>query len=148
MSKNLTTCNIINTLTGRETLAAIGAIVAKHEDPVFARFVREFQDPTADLNASWRSDWWDGATKADHALYFRIRNTWMYGPVGGAVNVPTGSRRMAELERRGRPSFVGAAKAFHDRLHKNGKVTWLLDTVSADAAMFMAEDLNDAIRGC
>jgi|TARA_R110002124_G_scaffold187884_3_gene355154 hypothetical protein len=34
------------------------------------------------------------------------------------------------------------------RLHKNGKVTWLLDTVSADAAMFMAEDLNDAIRGC
>tara|TARA_R110000824_G_scaffold391164_1_gene588779 strand:+ start:1620 stop:1976 length:357 start_codon:yes stop_codon:yes gene_type:complete len=115
MSKNLTTCNIINTLTGRETLAAIGAIVAKHEDPVFARFVSEFQDPTADLNASWRSDWWDGATKADHALYFRIRNTWMYGPVGGAVNVPTGSRRMAELERRGRPSFVGAAKAFHDR---------------------------------
>jgi len=115
MSKNLTTRNIINTLTGGETLAAIGAIVAEHKDPVFARFVSEFQDPTANLHASWRSDWWDGASEADHALYFRIRNTWMFGPVGEPVNVPTGSPRMAELERRGRPSFVGAAKAFHDR---------------------------------
>tara|TARA_R100000008_G_scaffold46700_1_gene27550 strand:+ start:539 stop:784 length:246 start_codon:yes stop_codon:yes gene_type:complete len=31
------------------------------------------------------------------------------------------------------------------RLHKNGKVTWMLDTVSADAAMYLAEDLNEAI---
>jgi hypothetical protein len=115
MSKNLTTCNIINTLTGRETFAAIGAIVAKHEDPAFALFVSDFQDPTANLVAPWRSEWIQDATNIDRALYYRIRNTWMYGPVGGAVNVPTGSRRMAELERRGRPSFVGAAKAFHDR---------------------------------
>jgi hypothetical protein len=115
MSKDLTSRNIINNLTGRETIEDLAAIMAEHKDPAFALFVSDFQDPTANLVAPWRSEWIQDATNIDRALYYRIRNTWMFGPAGAAVNVPTGSPRMAELERRGRPNFVGAAKAFHDR---------------------------------